>query len=46
MEVPQFQFIDRVLAIPVVTQRRVPTVQTVQQNAEIHRCGVRWSTFL
>ena len=43
MEVPQFQFIDRVLVILVVTQRRVPTVQTAQQNAEIHWCGVRWS---
>ena len=43
MEVPQFQFIDRVLVFPVVTQRRVPTVQTAQQNAEIHWCGVRWS---
>ena len=35
MEVRQIQFTDRVSAIPVVTQKRVPTVQTVQQKAEI-----------
>ena len=35
VEVLQIQFIDTVLDIPVVTQRRLPTVQTVQKTGEI-----------
>ena len=35
LEVPKIQFIDRVVDIPVVLQRRVPTVQTVQKTGEI-----------
>ena len=32
---PQIQFLDRVLDIPVVTQRRVLTVQIVQKTCKI-----------
>ena len=35
VEVPQIQFIDRVVDLSVVLQRRVPTVQTVQKTGEI-----------
>ena len=35
VEVPQIQFIDRVVDFSVVLQRRVPTVQTVQKTGEI-----------
>ena len=35
LEVPHLQFIVRVFDIPAVSQRWVPTEQTVQQNAEI-----------
>ena len=35
---PQIQLIDRVVDFPVVLQRRVPTVQTVQLTAEFFRC--------
>ena len=35
VEVPQIQFIDRVVDFSVVLQRRVPTVQTVQKTDEI-----------
>ena len=35
VEVPQIQFIDRVVDFSVVLQRRVPTVQTVQETGEI-----------
>ena len=35
VEVPQIQFFDRVVDIPVSTQRRLPTVQTVQKTGEI-----------
>ena len=31
VEVPQFPFLDRVLQLPVVLQRRVRAVQTVQK---------------
>ena len=34
VEVPQIQFIDRVVDFSVVLQRRVPTVQTVQKTSE------------
>ena len=34
VEVPQIQFIDRVVDFSVVFQRRVPTVQTVQKTDE------------
>ena len=34
VEVPQIQFIVIVLDIPVATQRRLPTVQTVQKTGE------------
>ena len=34
-EEPQIQFIVRALDIPVVTQRWVPTVQTVQRHVKI-----------
>ena len=40
VEVPQFQFIDRVLAIPVVTQMWVPTVQTAQHIVVIPQVRV------
>ena len=35
VEVPQIQFIDRVVDFSVVLQRRVPAVQTVQKTGEI-----------
>ena len=35
LKVPQIEFIDRVLDIPVVTQEWVLTVQTVQRNVKI-----------
>ena len=35
VEVPQIQFIDRVVDFSVVLQRRVPTVQTVDKTGEI-----------
>ena len=35
VEVPQIQFIVTVLDIPVATQRRSPTVQSVQKTGEI-----------
>ena len=38
VEVPQFPFLDRALQIPVVLQRRVRAVQTVQ-NPEIPPCS-------
>ena len=31
---PHLQFIDRVLDIPVLPQRQIPTVQTVQQPSD------------
>ena len=34
---PQIQFVERVVDFPVVRQRRVPTVQTVQLTAETHQ---------
>ena len=34
VEVPQIQFIVTVLDIPVATQRRLPTVQTVLKTGE------------
>ena len=34
MEVPQVQFLDRVLDIPVVTQRRVPPEQIQERTVE------------
>ena len=39
VEVPQIQFIVTVLDIPVATQRRLPTVQTVLKTGESHRCS-------
>ena len=33
--VAQIQFIDRVLQLPLVQQRSVPTAQTVQKTVEI-----------
>ena len=38
VEVPQFPFLDRVLQLPVVLQRRVRAVQTVQK-LEIPPCS-------
>merc|ERR1712135_84199 len=35
MGVPQLQFIDKVVDIPVVAQRQIPMVQTVQKTIEI-----------
>merc|ERR1712064_178886 len=35
MGVPQLQFIDKVVDIPVVAQRQIPMVQTVQKTVEI-----------
>ena len=35
VEVPQIQFMDRVVDFSTVLQRRVPTVQTVQKTDEI-----------
>merc|ERR1711945_20320 len=35
MGVPQVQFIDKVVDIPVVAQRQIPMVQTVQKTIEI-----------
>merc|ERR1712012_1319198 len=35
VEVPQLQFIDKVVDIPVVAQRQIPMVQTVQKTIEI-----------
>ena len=32
VEVPQLQFIDKVVDIPVLAQRQIPMVQAVQQN--------------
>ena len=37
MDVPQTQFIDREVGIPVVQQRQVPTVRTVWKTLEIPR---------
>ena len=35
VEVPQVQFIDKAMDVPVVMQRQVPTVQKVQKTAEV-----------
>merc|ERR1711916_74501 len=35
VEVPQLQFIDKVVDIPVEAQRQIPMVQTVQKTIEI-----------
>ena len=35
VEVPQIQFIDKTLDVPVVMQRQVPTVQKVQKTVEV-----------
>ena len=43
-KVPQVQFFDRVLDIPVATQRCVPTVQTVQVVVSQVQSWVRLST--
>ena len=34
VEVPQVQYIDRVVDVPVVMQRQVPTIQTVQKTVD------------
>ena len=42
VEIPLLQALDKVVGVPVVVQRQVPTVQTVQKTVEvveIHRCG-------
>ena len=39
LKVPQIQFILRVRELPVVQQRRVPTVQTVQKTQRFHGPG-------
>ena len=35
VEVPQMQYTDRIVGVPVVTQRRIPTVQTAQRTVEV-----------
>merc|ERR1712084_55842 len=35
VEVPQVQYIDRVVDVPVVKQRHVPSVQKVQKTVEV-----------
>ena len=35
VEVPQVQFIDKAVDVPVVIQRQVPTVQKMQKTAEV-----------
>ena len=35
VEVPQVQYTDRIVGVPVVTQRRVPTIQTAQGTMEV-----------
>jgi len=35
VEVPQVQYIDRVVDVPVVKQRQVPSVQKVQKTVEV-----------
>ena len=39
LEGPQIQFIDRVLDLPVVQRRRVPTVLLCRRPARSHRCS-------
>ena len=34
-EVPQVQYIDRIVDVPVLMQRQVPTIQTVQKTVEV-----------
>merc|ERR1712061_899379 len=35
VEVPQVQYIDRIVDVPVVKQRQVPSVQKVQKTVEV-----------
>ena len=35
MEVPQVQYIDKIVDVPVVAQRQVSTIQTVQRTVEV-----------
>ena len=39
MEVPQVQYIDKVIDVPVVAQREIPMVQTVQKTTELQCIG-------
>ena len=44
-EVPQFLFVDRVLDIPVATQRRVRAVQNCAENRQDSTGAVLWEVF-
>ena len=35
VEVPQVQYTDRIVGVPVTAQRRVPTIQTAQRTVEM-----------
>ena len=35
VEVPQVQYTDRIVGVPVVTERRIPTIQTAQRTTEV-----------
>ena len=35
LDVPQVQYADKIVGVPVVTQRRVPTIQTAQGTVEV-----------
>ena len=45
VEVPQFQFIDRVVDFSVVLQRRVPTVLLCRRPVRSHSCSF-WTRFM
>merc|ERR1711916_268845 len=35
VEIPQIQYIDKVVDVPVVMQRQLPTIQKVQKTVEV-----------
>ena len=46
VEVPQDQYLDRVVDVPVVLQRHVRTTHTAQETVEVLQSLIEWLTWL